>query len=439
MRCGGHMDREAERERTVLICSVGGTPDPIRKSIDSLQPEYVIYVASPGSRKTIRLDIESALTWKGVADTEVITLVDYQDLLQCVQDIREGLEQSLNKMGLPHDTLLVADITGGTKVMSAALTLVMMEQERSRFFYIGGDRRSKEGLGVVESGHELLMHQDNPWEVTALREVRNLAHLFNSGRFAAALDIARRLAEHMAGREKFYAAVADVLEAYAAWDGFDHKTALKKLRQGIGRLEPYAYGHGRLHRQLEIFRRNGEELERVQLDAQGLLSPDAVPQFGGRAYLIDLLANAERRAAAGRFDDAVARLYSAIEKSAKTALRIRHGIDNSNVDPERTPPSIRESLVAAADENGEIRIGLQKSFDLLEALHDPLGAVYSRHRETLYRALRSRNLSLLAHGFIPVRQGAYEMLRDVALEFLEIHREDLPQFPDLDWKSLLLR
>jgi len=72
-------------------------------------------------------------------------------------------------MRLPEDVRLVADITGGTKVMSSALTLVMMEHNHSRFAYVGGESRTKNGLGVVESGRETFMRQDNPWEVMALR------------------------------------------------------------------------------------------------------------------------------------------------------------------------------------------------------------------------------------------------------------------------------
>lgn len=49
------------------------------------------------------------------------------------------------------------------------------------------------------------------------------------------------------------------------------------------------------------------------------------PAGSGRAYLRDLLANAARRIAGGRHDDAVARLYCAIEKSAKIRLMAAHG------------------------------------------------------------------------------------------------------------------
>lgn len=422
----------------VLICSVGGSPEPIRKSIDQQQPRFVVYVASPASRKTIRKDIEDGLTWQGIEDTHVITLSDYQDLLACVRDIRNGLTTGLQAMSLPEDSLLVADITGGTKVMSAALTLVMMEY-RSRFAYVGGDIRSKNGLGVVESGHETFMKQDNPWEVMALREVRSLARTFNRGDFASAMNIALELSRHVTGKEKFYAGIADLVQAYALWDAFDHKGALGKLRQALGRLEPFAVNHEALFRALALFKENLALLETIQQDGQCLRASKApLPEGSGRAYLRDLLANAARRIAAGRHDDAVARLYCAIEKSAKIRLMAAHGIDNSRVPPERIPESLREPLLAMQDEDGIIRIGLQRSFQLLAALEDPFGATYLQHEEQLAKLLEARNSSLLAHGYNPVSEDTANKLFSLALCLLDATEAELPRFPSLDWKCLLL-
>lgn len=423
----------------VLICSVGGSPEPVRKSIEEQQPEHVIYVASPASRKTIRQEIEAGLAWRGIVDTNTITLSDFQNLLACVRDIRRGIEHALHEMRLPEDVRLVADITGGTKVMSSALTLVMMEHNHSRFAYVGGESRTKNGLGVVESGRETFMRQDNPWEVMALREVRNLARAFNADYFAAALETARDLADHVSENRGFYGGVRDLVQAYAQWDAFDHKNALSMLRQAINRLKPFAVGKTRLCDQLANFEKSMGELDKVQQDAQELRSSRAaLSSSAGGDYLKDLLSNARRRARAGRFDDAVARLYSAIEKNAKIALLARHGIDNSNIDLDRVPEAMREILAEARDGSGPVRVGLQKSFLLLDALDDPLGKKYRAHEAELKKSLEARNQSLLAHGYNPVPEDACARLFAIALDFLDVREEDLPVFPQIAWKSLIL-
>ena len=431
-----------EANDAVLVCSVGGSPEPIRKSINEQRPRYLIYVASADSRKTIRQDIENSLDWRGIEDSHTITLSNYQDLLACVRDMRAGIADGLRCMGLPENSLLIADITGGTKVMSSALTLVMMEYN-SRFAYVGGDVRSKNGLGVVESGSERFMRQDNPWEVMALRELRSLAAFFNGGDFAAAARIAETLAGKVSGKERFYGGITDLTQACAQWDAFDHKNAQARLRQAIGKLEAFALNHAPLQQLLAAFKECQLLLERIQEDARILRSSTEKPSAGcGQDYLRDLLANAMRRYEAGHYDDAVARLYSAIEKSAKIRLMTAYGLNNSRLLPEELPESLpcelRRDLLAQRGEDGVMRIGLQKSFQLLAALGDPLGRRYTEHEASLLKTLEARNSSLLAHGYTPVGEKACNALLAATQDMLDIKKEDLPRFPVLDWKSLLL-
>ena len=115
-----------------------------------------------------------------------------------------------------------------------------------------------------------------------------------------------------------------------------------------------------------------------------------------------------------------------------------HGIDNSRVPPERIPESLREPLLAMQDEDGIIRIGLQRSFQLLAALEDPFGATYLQHEEQLAKLLEARNSSLLAHGYNPVSEDTANKLFSLALCLLDATEAELPRFPSLDWKCLLL-
>ncbi len=422
----------------VMVCTVGGTPEPLRNSINFHKPSHVIYIASPESRTTIRSGIEDGLDWR-IGDTHVVTLNDFQDIVQCVMDMRQGIAEALRAMSLPENTPLIADITGGTKIMSAALALVMMEF-KSRFSYVGGGVRTKEGLGVVQSGTEFVVQDANPWDVLALREARALARSFNHAQFTDALTTAHGLAEHMDDqrRQKFYSAIADMVEGYALWDSFDHKAALGKLRQAESRLTPYTYNAARLSKLTDTVKKDLERLEALQQDAQFLRSKDAPKSDAhGKVYLLDLLANAQRRAEAGHYDDAVARLYSAIEKCAKIALRVHHGIDNSQIRLEQIPKTIREEWRSQLDADGVARVGLEKSFLLLDALGDPLGLTFRKRQTALQADLQARNVSLLAHGYVPIGKDKYDKLLAAALDFLQADMKTLPTFPHIDWKALL--
>jgi CRISPR-associated protein (TIGR02710 family) len=84
----------------------------------------------------------------------------------------------------------------------------------------------------------------------------------------------------------------------------------------------------------------------------------------------DLLFNAERRAAQGRCDDAVARGYRALEMIAQTRLRREHGIDTAGVDLARVPDDARAALERHRDDRGRIRLALVQAWELLVVLDD---------------------------------------------------------------------
>lgn len=423
----------------VLICSVGGSPMPIRQSIDAHKPDIVLYVASVDSRKSIQQEIEPHLQWRGIRDREIITLSDFQNLLACVQDIRNGIERAFTIFELPHDTMLVADITGGTKVMSSALTLVMMEYS-SRFTYTGGNKRTKDGLGIVMDGHEVFMPLDNPWEVMAFREIQKLCDAFNAWDFESALFFAKEISANIGEeKEKFYQCMLDLIDGYIAWDAFDHKSAQSKLHQALGRFKPFTMQSPALHNFSLQLNENKMILDAVQEDAS-ILRPPHKKNHGiyGRAYLLDIIANAKRRCEKGRYDDAVARLYSAIEKIAKITLKAEFGIDNSNVDLVSVPENLHEDLKLYKNVEGCIRIPLQRSFQLLDDLGHCLGKAYRENAQELEKQLQIRNNSLLAHGYTPVTQQACEKFFGLALAFLDIHEDELPTFLILDWKTFIL-
>lgn len=143
---------------------------------------------------------------------------------------------------------------------------------------MGGDIRSKNGLGVVESEHETFMKQGNPREVLALREVRSLARTFSRGDFTSAMTIALELSRYVTRKEKFYAGITDLVRAYALWHAFDRKGTLGKLRQALGRLEPFAVNHEAL------FKANLAVLEDIQQDGQCLRASKApLPERSGTA------------------------------------------------------------------------------------------------------------------------------------------------------------
>lgn len=109
--------------------------------------------------------------------------------------------------------------------------------------------------------------------------------------------------------QKFYAALAVMVQGYMLWDSFDHTKALNILRQAHDCLVPYAAGNERIGNLLHALKEDVERLDVLQRDAATLRGSAAkLGEESGRPYLLDLLGNARRCAEAGHYDDAVARL-----------------------------------------------------------------------------------------------------------------------------------
>lgn len=139
-----------------------------------------------------------------------------------------------------------------------------------------------------------------------------------------------------------------------------------------------------------------------------LTAPDDDPRRKA-ACLWDLWRNAERRAAQGRYDDAVARVYRLLEWTAQWLLRTRASIDTSNLRPESIPDGVR----VTKNDRDEKQAGLLAAWDLVAHHLDTEAARWVQaERGRLHDHIKMRNASILAHGYRPVDRGDWERLAE---------------------------
>ena len=419
----------------ILICTVGGSPQPLITSIEYHKPQRIIYVASQSSRLTIRKDIESMLSFHP-EDTQTITLSNEQNLLECVKEIRLELQNKLRVWQLDLDVPLLGDFTGGTKPMSAALVLALMEYNIC-FTYVGGHKRNKDGLGIVQDGHEDILPLDNPWDALALQELQSMSEAFNIYNFDAMSQIASILSKKADNKSTFYATLSSFAEGYSLWDSFNHKRALTVLQKAKRELTPYSLLTKQLEKILLCLENNILILQSICAELDFLVSNKDYDYHGKQSlYLLDLIANAKRRAFLGRYDDALARLYSAIEKVAKIRLRSIYQIDSSNIDLSKIPNHLHMDLEKSRNEAGKIQIPLQRSYQLLLGLNDELGIRFSQYKDEISKQLQDRNKSLLAHGYKAIDEKSYMKLFTIAMDFMNIDESHLPMFPKIQARDL---
>jgi len=155
----------------------------------------------------------------------------------------------------------------------------------------------------------------------------------------------------------------------------------------------------------------------------------------GLLLCYDLLANAKRRAELeDKFDDAIARIYRAIEALAQFRLGFKYGIKTSDVRPKQIPESLREEYERryVDEKTSKIRLPLFASYNLLEKHGDELGKrFFAQYENKLRSVLDQRNRSILAHGFDSLKQDTFQKMYAAVLEFAGIEERQMPAFPVL--------
>ena len=236
-------NKDVETEKKIfLLITVGGAIDPIVKSVKEYRPEKVLFIASKESEKEFKttVDINIEFPFLEKYNYDFLILDDPQDMKRIIKCLKDKAEPEHKKwLDRGEEYSSVVDITGGTKCMSASLALVARNWEKCVFSYVGGSRRDKEGLGVVQRGFEKIIHGHNPWEILGYQSIDEAALLFNHWSYSEAYNVLEKAFESMTKnikgdqqspvlKQEFHAAKIWI-EAYREWDNFNHKKALKSL------------------------------------------------------------------------------------------------------------------------------------------------------------------------------------------------------------------
>ncbi len=414
-----------------MIVNVGGATSPAVHILNGQQPPFICFFVSGDSKHLIKEKILPNLNYNPEHYDWIETKVP-QDLLECYRVLVKKLPDIFEKWGV-DPTEVAVEYTSGTKPMSVAVILATIDHS-SQYFYVGSkdaEGRDKEGIGVVLDGKEYTWFQSNPWVELAVRAKKDIALLFNHGRFVDAKERAEKLAQVVPpDMQVIYQALAELIDGYALWDRFDYKSAQQKIYHSLNTLKSYSADRNEpIRESLNMIEKNADFLRR--------LNDKSNPDEHARLDLLDLVANAERRARVARkYDDAVARLYSALEGIARNRLLSKYQIKNSNVQPQQIPEAVRQLYIQnCVDHDGNqasIKLGLEESYKLLADLNDDLGKKYLSKEKELSKLLYARNQSRLAHGTEPIGEDTYQKMFEIIIEFGNINEDDLPAFPVLN-------
>ncbi|PMP86657.1 MAG: TIGR02710 family CRISPR-associated protein, partial [Thermodesulfobium narugense] len=339
-----------------MIITLGGTIEPVIKSIKSHKPKYISIIASQESINqisSISQEIKSPST-----KIKKFIIDDHQSIEETFCKANEAYDW-ISGYAAPEE--IVVDFTPGTKAMSIGLFLAM-SNKGVKFCYIGGNKRTKEGVGVVESGHEEIIEIKNPLETFQQDKINQFVDFFNSQLFAAADRVLEEIIENT-NKKTLFKAIREINKGFYFWDLFRYKEAIRCFRPTVMERIFEEKKFKDLYNAIE----NNRKFLEVISSSTNKFKNYSLELFS------DVYENAQRRARAGHFDDAVLRLYRLTEMIAQERLKARYSQDSSTVNFDTLKISEEKRFIWKETYRGKKGLGLNAIYDLLYDLNDELG------------------------------------------------------------------
>lgn len=414
---------------TVLVCTVGGSPEPIVTAVRQAEARFVIFICTedttddqgkvrPGSRAMVEGQQGIAAKAGRYPDNYEVRIVPADDPDAAYLAVRLAIEQMRRRF---ENANIRVDYTGGTKSMTAAAVYAGVAEPEARveLQFMAGKR---EDLVRIASGTERPMRIRvdailaertleacaRAWKRFAYDEAVNLLGAYTDPEEGRVGDLPESLAERV---ER----IDSLSRGFAAWDSFDHGGALAIL-------DPLAANIPEIALRLPALRSLTSNAARVTGIGKDLrwLPPEKplVP--------LDLWRNAQRCAARGRFDDAIARCYRLVEATAQWILWTELRIDTGKATRDQLGAEEFARLARGRD-LPSIKLGLENGCDIVrDRLRDHwLTSVLGRKGKSksalseLLAWKERRNQSILAHGFEPLTKNDWKTVESWVTSNLE--------------------
>ena len=403
----------------ILALTVGGSSEPLKSAIEATNPDILLLIASApaagsvssrGAAEEFKRAFEASQEGRSAQVIEVPADDPGRAFALIVAEIDRFRNRKLG-------CRIVADYTGGTKSMSAALLFASFQRDLETQIMAG----RRDDLARVTSGTEAARSVDTRL-IGVEREFVTGLRVAAHGDYAAAAGLIGAIQNKIqfeklkppASLGRRLQQAQDWAECLARWDRFDHKAAWLKLEDGLDNAALWAEslrasGHGAI---LEDLAR-GKDEPRVTLCQ-------------------DLLENARRREAQGRLDDALARLYRFTEACVQTRLYDRYKLKSGELNMSDLPPKLAGQLTPSGYPP-RYKTGLLQTVNVLRHKDqaDPVADAYFFGDERGPRWLVRRNSSILAHGYSAVEpqvvKEAFAWIKDKLVPAMRMPL--MPPFP----------
>jgi CRISPR-associated protein (TIGR02710 family) len=376
------------------ILTIGLSSEPAVYSLQQINPDFAAFICTRESANTLDkvwevISLPQSHVWqREIADApdQIGRLVhEFYNAFLWLRDDCDVQPQQIQ-----------IDPTLGRKWMSAGVTMIASYLGLSMSYT---DVRFKDNKPDPTTMRFIPL--GNAYDQTGFLEAEKARELFNQFEFSAASEVFERLRPTLSASADLYAGLAQLARTLHRWELFEHydRSLRDDFNRAFNHLDRSAYSGAVPHGFADFLAETRRLADAVD-EVTGVLKPCLMAT-------VDLLLNAERRVRQGRYDDATARSYRALESLSQLYLATRFQLATSNPDYSQLTQAQREAIVA----NGlslSAKIALEEGWRLLWALRDDSAQEVLEQRKNgkLYNkfqgVLDDRNNSILAHGWNPV-------------------------------------
>jgi CRISPR-associated protein (TIGR02710 family) len=313
-----------------MILSVGASFEPLVLNLSLFRPKKILFLYTDFSEKLKVIDKIVDFCRLNISDFQKEKVNETDPL-----DIYKKVKNAYLEWNMPSK--LYIDISGGTKVMSVAASLVgaMIDVQ---LVYIGNTNFLK-NLRKPCPGSETLCYIDNPYEVFGDFEIEKAFHLFGQYNYAGAREQLSQLKEKVpdAVVRRQLDFVFWLAQMYESWDSLEFSEAYITADTLIREMEKDRRLNPRyiLMDSLDILKEQKEILYPLATIKKIMKDNGKSSVFGDEKYIVPLmftmLQNSFIREKQEKYDSATLLLYRLLEMIEQRRLAL-YGIDVSEAD-----------------------------------------------------------------------------------------------------------
>jgi CRISPR-associated protein (TIGR02710 family) len=411
-----------KRAMLITVGSGPGIENAIAYSIRRHIPKLVVFCCSDKTKDTVEKVKE--IMKEEMPEVSIKENPEVNDFENIFDTYCEYIEE-LERQGYHHDEI-VADYTSGTKAMSAALATAGIVCRLDSLSYVYSYNRDDTYGRSKTAG--MKASSLTPNLIYTKQRIDFARKYINKYQFSTAIDLLSKDIHPKFDEESQWLTL--IAQAYDTWDKFNFQEA-RDLFSRISvhplslssNLKEIFIGHkkltGQLLHQTEIY------TKAIEKTIKSEPVPEADSALLTQHITFDLINNAQRRSKEAKYDDAVARLYRALECMAQIVFLKKTGFVNSKC-PLNKLPEILQHQFADAGVDGKISIGLLQTFTALEIMNIETGKQFMKQKEKWLGVLEMRNNAILAHGLRPVSEEDYE-------KYFSMIKTLMPGYSPTEW------